>query len=183
MNRDDSRNERAVALVGHRTLEDPDSVRRALADLMAGLGTGWTLLTSLAEGTDRLGAEIALAIPDVRLHAVLPMVPQEFREDFATAASRRQFDDLLRCAAVIEITPRGLDRPGCYASASRRVVDLSDVLIVVWDGKPARGRGGTADAVAQARVRGVPLCLIDAGNPERIVFERCKDPSGPSNGA
>jgi len=32
-----------------------------------------------------------------------------------------------------------------YMAAGRRVVDLSDVMIAVWNAKPAKGKGGTAD--------------------------------------
>jgi hypothetical protein len=39
-------------------------------------------------------------------------------------------------------------------------VDRSSVLVAVWDGQPARGLGGTADVVAYARQRGVPMEVI-----------------------
>lgn len=166
----------AVALVGHRTLADPDKVSLALTRLLREFGvSGWTLVTPLAEGTDRLGAKAALAISGVRLHAVLPLAPAEFREDFLTEASQCEFDELLARADVIEVTPPGSDRPGCYASASRRVVELGDVLVAVWDGKEARGPGGTADAVAHAREIGRPLYWINATDPDTMIRERCDD--------
>ena len=34
------------------------------------------------------------------------------------------------------------------------------MLVAVWDGQPARGLGGTADVVAYARQRGVPMEVI-----------------------
>ena len=36
----------------------------------------------------------------------------------------------------------------------------ADELWAVWDGKPARGYGGTADVVACARENGVPVRVI-----------------------
>ena len=42
----------------------------------------------------------------------------------------------------------------------RAVVDRSSVLVAVWDGQPSRGLGGTADVVAYARERGVPVEVI-----------------------
>ena len=45
-------------------------------------------------------------------------------------------------------------------------VDGSDVLIAVWDGEPARGRGGTAEVVAYARSLGKPVVLIDSNTLE-----------------
>ena len=36
----------------------------------------------------------------------------------------------------------------------------ADRLFAVWDGQPARGYGGTADVVAEARARGIPVTVI-----------------------
>ena len=44
--------------------------------------------------------------------------------------------------------------------AGKVVVDRSSVLLAVWDGQPSRGLGGTADVVAYARQRGVPVTVI-----------------------
>ena len=41
-------------------------------------------------------------------------------------------------------------------------VNGADVLIAVWDGQPARGKGGTADVVDYAKSLGKPLVVIDA---------------------
>ena len=46
------------------------------------------------------------------------------------------------------------------AWASVRMLDDADVLFAVWDGQPARGYGGTADVVAEARRRKVPVRVI-----------------------
>ena len=44
--------------------------------------------------------------------------------------------------------------------ASSAMLARADRLFVVWDGKPARGYGGTAGVVAEARQRGVPVTVI-----------------------
>ena len=44
--------------------------------------------------------------------------------------------------------------------ASSAMLARADRLFAVWDGKPARGYGGTADVVAEARQRGVPVTVI-----------------------
>ena len=49
----------------------------------------------------------------------------------------------------------------CYLAAGHRVVELSDLMLAVWDGSPAKGKGGTADVVAYAVRRGVPLFHIN----------------------
>ena len=47
-----------------------------------------------------------------------------------------------------------------YIAWGHTGVDRSSVLVAVWDGQPARGLGGTADVVAYARQRGVPMEVI-----------------------
>jgi hypothetical protein len=44
--------------------------------------------------------------------------------------------------------------------ASRAMLDQAERTFAVWDGKPARGYGGTADVVAEARDRGTPVTVI-----------------------
>lgn len=44
--------------------------------------------------------------------------------------------------------------------ASRTMLEGADKLYAVWDGKPARGYGGTADVVALARDLGVNVQVI-----------------------
>jgi hypothetical protein len=40
------------------------------------------------------------------------------------------------------------------------MVDQADKLFAVWDGKPARAYGGTADVVGYARDHGTPVEII-----------------------
>ena len=44
--------------------------------------------------------------------------------------------------------------------ASQAMLDRAERLFAVWDGKPARGYGGTADVVAEARSQGIPVTVI-----------------------
>jgi hypothetical protein len=45
-------------------------------------------------------------------------------------------------------------------AASTLMVDTADELYAVWDGKPARAYGGTADVVAYAREHDTPVLVI-----------------------
>ena len=47
--------------------------------------------------------------------------------------------------------------PESHMAASKLMVSTADELYAVWDGKPARSYGGTADVVAYARERGIPV--------------------------
>jgi hypothetical protein len=106
-------------------------------------------VSSLAEGADRILAHRILAREanagrDARLEAILPLDKENYREDFGSAESREEFDHLLDGAIVDVIGPTE-SREHAYEAAGQAVVDRSDVVIVLWDGEPARGRGGTAE--------------------------------------
>ena len=47
-----------------------------------------------------------------------------------------------------------------HMAASRFMLGQAGELWAVWDGKPARGYGGTADVVACARESGIPVQVI-----------------------
>jgi hypothetical protein len=45
-------------------------------------------------------------------------------------------------------------------AASTFMLGRADHLWAIWDGRPARGYGGTADVVAYARENGLPVRVI-----------------------
>ena len=51
------------------------------------------------------------------------------------------------------------------------MLDAVDVLIAVWDGAAAQGAAGTADVVARARARYMPLAWVHAGNRKPNTME------------
>ena len=168
-----------VGITGHRLLAAPSATR---------LGLRWTLgllrkhapsqlvlLSPLAEGADRKAAETVLEQDDSRLEVVLPFPPEDYRRDFETDASWVEFETLLARAAAVETRPPLKTRGEAYESAGRRVVDRCDILVAVWDGRSARGLGGTAQIVAYARKLGRPLCWIHSDQPWRVSFERMPD--------
>jgi hypothetical protein len=107
----------------------------------------------------------ALAEHGVVLEAALPMPASDYLEDFPSEESRAEFEQLMGLAAEHrQLTARdpeeGDERETAYQRAGRYVVDRSDVLIALWDGKPARGKGGTAEIVAYAEHHGVPVLRV-----------------------
>lgn len=118
------------------------------------------LVCGLAEGADRHVARLALQ-EGYGLHAVLPFDRDLYARDFSAAASRREFDALLRRAERITELP---GRPGfnaqAYHRAAQALLDRSDLLIALWDGRPAQGPGGTADVVNGACARHMPVVHV-----------------------
>lgn len=167
----------AVGVTGHRDLVDLERpmLRARIAELLDDLardfpGLPLKALTSLAEGADRLFAEVALE-RGCALVAVLPMAPAEYERDFPDAASRQAFRDLLGRCEVIELgPPRGAapadtepGRQARYAAAGMFIASHCQVLVALWDGKPPQHRGGTADIVSY-RITG----YLPGSDPEWI---------------
>lgn len=118
------------------------------------------LLSGLAEGADRHVARLALEA-GYALHAVLPFARETYLRDFSGTASRAQFGELLARAECVAELP---GRPGFSAQAYRRaghaLLDEADVLLAVWDGRPAQGVGGTAEVVNEACRRRMPVIHV-----------------------
>ena len=159
----------AIGVTGHRDLNDIDLIRtdvdRALGDVCAQWrDRALVLVTSLAEGADRLVARIAIDRYNARLVVVLPLPTTEYEQDFRVDESHREFRELLASAAEIVAALPSPSRDAAYEQAARMILDRSDFLIAIWDGQPSRGRGGTADVVALAHARDVPLIWIRAAH-------------------
>ncbi|MHB8765386.1 MAG: hypothetical protein ACYDA8_13785 [Deferrisomatales bacterium] len=164
-----------VGAVGHRGLSDPGAAARAVGEVLGRIARRapgpLVVLSSLAEGADRLVAWAGLD-RGASLRAVLPLAPGEYEADFATAASRGEFRCLLGRAESVAVADPAADRRAAYEAAGRAVVEGCDALVALWDGAPARGRGGTAEVVAHARALGRPLYWIHAESPCPVDEER-----------
>jgi hypothetical protein len=177
-----------IGVTGHRNIADPAVVRHAVRERLAEIRDAFpstdvtdvrfAMLSSLAEGGDRLVATEAftvLADAGVGLHAVLPMSAASYLEDFSTAGSREDFASLLEAASLTTELPPVDSREEAYERAGCYVVDNSDVLVAVWDGHAASGRGGTAAVVSYAQRRSVPVLVVTA--------ERTASPTRSPDGA
>lgn len=159
-----------VGVTGHLAFDNAaelaEWVAKALAVIRAELAPdastpmAWTVVSSLAEGADRLVADAVLAEPDSRLEVPLPLLAEEYLADFKQPASQADFKRLLRRAAVVIPAPRFADRDDAYEWASHAMVGRSDIVIALWDGEPGRGVGGTGATVGFARRHGRPVVHI-----------------------
>jgi hypothetical protein len=151
------------------------SIDRMFATVAACVAAGEVaVVSSLAEGADRITAEAGLAA-GFMLCVVLPFRRAEYARDFETQASRTAFEALLdRAATVSELDGSGQDRPLAYEAAGMAMLAEADLLIAIWDGEKAAGRGGTAQIVHAALSGGIPVVWIDPGNPEamRLAWPR-----------
>jgi len=110
--------------------------------------TPFQLLTPLAEGADRLIAEVALA-SEINVFVPLPMERKEYERDFTTAESLAEFRALLGAAEShwripIRQKPGPEGRTAQYAGVGDFIARSSHILILLWDGTDNRKVGGTA---------------------------------------
>jgi hypothetical protein len=168
-----------LGVTGHRSLDQEAEIRRAinlaidqaLQESRAGAAFGRAadliVVSALAEGADRLVVDECLRRDGATLEAVLPLPIDEYEKDFTAPGSRQEFADLLGRAASVEMAEDMPTREQAYERAGQLMVDRSDVVLAVWDGLPARGRGGTADIVTFAHTRHVPVIRIDSRTGQR----------------
>ncbi|WP_255948017.1 hypothetical protein [Streptomyces odontomachi] len=161
-----------VGITGHRTIP-----AAAFPHVRAGLIAALTVagrpagahrrpleaLSSLAIGADQMFAEIALA-HGARLTAVLPSA--DYERTFATD-ERVLFRKLLDRTHRQVVLDYAEACDEAYYEAGTYIADHSDLVLAVWDGHPARGRGGTGEIVGYARRRGTPVSVIWRAGVER----------------
>ena len=160
-----------VGFSGHRNLSDPVGVARAVGDALDTLRKEaegeWIALSSAAAGADLIFVREALT-RSLGWEASLPLGEDDFARDFLPA-DWVEVAALLKRAEHVEVAANAGSREEAYLSGGFEIVNRCDVLLVVWDGQPARGVGGTADVVTYARAMGRPLVII---NPETKVVRR-----------
>lgn len=148
-----------IGVSGHQRI--PAAARRYIHSEIVNLVRANSLdlegISSLASGADQLFASTVLAAGG-QLHVVLPS--SKYEESFATTRDANTFLELLGKASIVETLAYPQPSQEAFFNAGRRVVDLSDLLVAVWDGKPPRGRGGTGDIVQYAREIGKPFKTI-----------------------
>ena len=135
------------------------------------------LVSSLAEGADVIAAEAALQC-GMGLSACLPFPADIYARDFTP---ERWADSQRLVAASESVFELGEQLGGsttAYEAAGRIVMAQSDILIAVWDGDPAQGRGGTAQIVAEAAALHLPVIHIDPEHPAepRLIWPGFEDP-------
>ncbi len=153
-----------VGFSGHRQVADTAAAGRVIGDVLGSLRSEaageWIALSSVALGSDQIFVEQARK-RGLSWHAILPLPRAEFERDFSPAEWTVVEKTLTEAEHVRVITENG-SREDAYLDCGMETVNSADVLLAVWDGQPARGKGGTADVVEYAKSIGKPVIIIDA---------------------
>jgi hypothetical protein len=147
-----------IAITGHRGLPSAiaDAVDKAIRARLTEYAPDVTGISCLADGADQI---FARAVTDLggRLEIIVPAT--EYRDGLPDEA-QPEYDQLLDRAAAVRRLPFTESTSQSHMTASKLMVDDADELYAVWDGKPARGFGGTADVVTYARDHQTPVRVI-----------------------
>jgi len=145
---------------GHRDLvrSDLPALRKQLQTVFERFSTkypnaSFELLSPLAEGADRVAAEVALA-HGMKVRVPMPMAQPEYECDFTTAESLGEFRRLLaEASSQWEVRDDSSSQASLsdsqiraekYASVGEFIARKSHVLILLWDGRDNQKIGGTA---------------------------------------
>jgi hypothetical protein len=147
-----------VGATGHQNLPS-ESVERIRGTLRKQLINESDLvgISSLAIGADQLFASIVWSLGG-HLEVIIPAEGYENTFDDPDSLERYRF--VVKNAKSVHRLPFREPSEAAFFEAGKEVVNRSDRLLAVWDGKPAQGLGGTGDIVAYAKSRGLPTTVI-----------------------
>ncbi|OGF64892.1 MAG: hypothetical protein A2Y62_13310 [Candidatus Fischerbacteria bacterium RBG_13_37_8] len=147
-----------IGVTGHRVLKNIPLLQKKVHEILAQIRQDklqssnvkivFTILSPVAEGADRLVAREILKEKDSQLEVVLPLAEDDYMNDFETLESKNEFQEFLALSKNIKQLPPANSRNEAYEQVGHYVVDNCDVLIALWNGKPA---AGTAEIVQYAR--------------------------------
>lgn len=124
------------------------------------------IVSALAEGADRIVAEAGVKAGFL-LDVILPFPADIYSTDFESEESRAAFRGLLGQAHACFTLPgeRSKTDPAianrAYEAAGLMTLRQCDLLLAIWDGQNASGRGGTGAIVQSAIINGQPVLRFD----------------------
>lgn len=165
-----------VGLTGHQNIgseSDVDWVRVQLAkqiDLYSVIEG----FSCLAVGSDQLYAEI-LNEKKISLTAIIPS--ERYEKTFKEKSDFRKYERLLSKAKEIVKLNYSSPTEEAFYAAGKEVVNRSNMMFAIWNGKKAEGLGGTADIVDYAQQQNKKVVHINPANRtvSEITFHDLKE--------
>jgi hypothetical protein len=149
-----------IGITGHMNLsrDSASLVAEALRDVLQDCNEREVVgISCLAQGSDQIFARVVLECGGA-VEVILPAA--DYRDRKVKPDDLAEFDDLISRARVVRTLPFEKSNKDAYMAASEEVLSSVDSLIAVWDGNPSGGYSGTADVVAAARGRGIPVTVV-----------------------
>ncbi|MBO0879432.1 MAG: hypothetical protein J2P17_03485 [Mycobacterium sp.] len=149
-----------IGITGHSSLSEPTIalVDKALRDALLPHANGDLVgVSCLARGADQIFAAAVLELGGM-LDVVIPAA--DYVTGIREATSRARVETLVARARSVHQLPFRTSGPDAYLAGSKELIDRSELIFAVWDGGPADGTGGTADAVSYAKRRKREITVI-----------------------
>ncbi|MCW8107934.1 DUF4231 domain-containing protein [Alteromonas ponticola] len=135
------------------------------------------VISSLADGADRLLVESSLVKNKFELSCILPFKAEEYATDF-DEASKQEFYALLQAAGyqskhsrVLELDGQRKNADQAYKNCGESLIKNCDLVVALYDGQKRDGFG-TTYTVAQAYKAKIPVIWIDTEHSDnvRLIF-------------
>jgi len=152
-----------IGISGHQNIGCPETVDWVRQQMLQYLRTHDISagVSSLAVGADQLFAS-AVVERKIPLEVVIPC--DRYEATFTDSEALANYRALLNAAATKRVLNFMEPSEEAFLQAGRLVVDSSDAMVLVWDGNPAAGRGGTGDIAKYASARGRSYFWINPRN-------------------
>jgi hypothetical protein len=138
-----------IGITGHQQLGSEatitwlsDTLERTIRQYHIDVG-----ITSLAVGADQLYAEV-LRKSHIPYIAVIPSA--DYEATFQNTDDLKRYQELLQSASEKRQLPFEKPSETAFYEAGKQIANLSDILLAIWNGLPAKGLGGTGDIVKYA---------------------------------
>lgn len=166
-----------IGFTGHQRILHPDRwswVKEKFTQILRKVAhPGDRVISSLASGGDQVFSQVALS-EGLQIEVVIPCFGYEAA--FQTPDDLRQYEVLLARAARLTRLDFSGPSEEAFLEAGIQVINQSGLVVALWNGKPAAGKGGTAEIVNYARKQGIPVIQID---PDKMEVSGTTETIGP----
>lgn len=156
-----------IGISGHQKLDRLalwDWVRSEIENILIRYPNS-NCFSSLAGGADQVFAEIAYKL-DLPLVAIIPF--RDYERSFSNDRDLKNYSHLISLANNKVILPAQPSDEQSYYFAGKTIAESCDVMIIIWNGLPARGLGGTGDIYNEAKRLGKKIFHINTNNHKVI---------------
>lgn len=166
-----------ISITGHRSLSEEQKrrirpvIEKTINNIIFTVkernpNAEFVALSPLAEGADILFARVAVSV-GLPLKAILPFEEAEYLKGFTSDSVREEFHELYKLVGErdrILVGHHNAKQTGeLFLDMGKRLVESSDFLVAIWNGKTGKGVGGTTDVVTYAIEKKKEILVI---NPE-----------------
>ncbi len=164
-----------LGFAGHRTVKHPERLREIILEEIRAHqeihGCDAVCCSSAAAGADLIFLDAA-GLLGCTTWVILPFPEDRFAEDFESPADWERAKSHIHAVAwhgTLKPEPGEALAENAYQFTARRMLRIAGRMLFFWDGQPARGPGGTAETIEDAKRANIPSRIIDADRMEIVA--------------